>query len=76
MNKDEELYLRRIAVCRKCKLLKIDPIFKEMCNSTLYLNPSIDEISPLPKPGYLHGCGCVLGSKCRVIDEKCPLGKW
>jgi hypothetical protein len=76
LNKDEELYLQRIAICHSCKLLKIDKIFGETCNSTLFLNPNTNEISPISKPGFFHGCGCVLGSKCRVIDAKCPLGKW
>lgn len=76
LNKDEELFLQRIAICKKCKLHKIDRIFGEVCNSTLYLNPTTNEMSPIPKPGFYHGCGCVLGSKCRVLDEQCPLGKW
>lgn len=76
MNKDQALYLERIAVCHKCKLLKKDLIFGEICNSTLFLNPKTNEMSPIPKPDFYHGCGCVLGSKCRVLDEKCPLGKW
>lgn len=75
-NKDEELFLQRIAICRKCKLHKIDKIFGEVCNSTLYLNPKTNEISAIPKAGFYHGCGCVLGSKCRVKDAECPLKKW
>jgi len=76
LNKDEELYKERIAICHKCKLLKKDKIFGEVCNSTLYLNPATNEISKTAKPGFRHGCGCVLGSKTRVEDTECPLGKW
>jgi len=76
LNKDQALYLERIAVCHKCKLLKRDRIFGEICNSTLFLNPRTNELSPIPKPGFKNGCSCVLGSKCRVLDEQCPLGKW
>lgn len=76
LNKEEELYQQRIEVCRHCKLYKIDKIFGEMCNPSLYLNPMTNELSPEPKPGFYHGCGCVLGSKCRVRDVECPLKKW
>lgn len=75
-NKDEDLYLERIAICHKCKLYKVDKIFGEVCNSSIYLNPKTNEVSPIEKPGFYHGCGCVLGSKCRVKDAECPLKKW
>jgi hypothetical protein len=75
MNRDEELYLQRIAICHKCKLLKKDKIFGEICNSTIYLNPTTNELSPIPKPGFQHGCGCVINSKTRILDTECPLKK-
>lgn len=34
-NKQQDLYRERIKICRKCKLLKIDDIFGEVCNSKL-----------------------------------------
>lgn len=76
LNKEEELYLERMKVCSKCKLLKVDKIFGETCNSTMYLNPKTNELSPIPRPGFIHGCGCVLGSKNRVKEAECPLKKW
>ena len=53
MNKEDELYQKRIAICRNCNLIRIDKIFGEECSS----------------------CGCILRSKCRVVDAKCPEGK-
>lgn len=76
LNRDEELYKTRISICRECKLFKIDKLFGEVCNSEIYLNPKTNEISPIPKTGFAHGCGCVLGSKCRVQEAHCPVGKW
>lgn len=75
-NQEEEFYRKRITVCRKCKLRKIDTIFGEMCNPSMYLNPDTDEISSEEKPGFFSGCGCILGSKTRVRELECPVGKW
>jgi len=76
LNKDAELYHERIAICHNCKLLKKDRIFGEICNPDLFLNPATNELSPVEKPGFRSGCGCVLGSKTRVEESECPLGKW
>lgn len=76
LNKEEELYTERIAVCHSCKLLAKDKLFGEICNPSIYLNPQTDELSIIEKPGFLAGCGCVIGSKTRVVEAKCPLGKW
>lgn len=75
LNKDEALYLQRIAICHKCKLLKKDKIFGEVCNSQLYLNPKTNEVSKEPKPGFANGCGCIMNSKARVEQAHCPLVK-
>ena len=76
LNKEEELYKGRISICKSCKLYKIDGIFGPECNPTIYLNPISNEISTKPKEGFINGCGCVLRSKTRVKDAKCPVGKW
>lgn len=76
LNKEEELYTTRIAFCRQCKLLTKHKIFGEICNPNIYVNPNTDEESVNPKPGFINGCGCVIGSKTRVKEAHCPLGKW
>lgn len=73
LNKEDDLYQERISICRKCKLIKQDKLFGEICNPSLYMNPITLEISDVPKPGFQHGCGCVLRSKCRVRETNCPL---
>lgn len=75
LDKEDDLYQQRIKICRDCKLLKHDRIFGEVCNSSLYMNKD-NEISNVPKPGFKSGCGCMLGSKCRVKEARCPLEKW
>lgn len=75
-NKEEDLYKDRIAVCKECKLYREDKVFGAVCNSRLYLNPATNEVSGVRAEGFKRGCGCVLGSKCRVKTAKCPLEKW
>lgn len=75
-NREQSLYEKRIKICKGCKLLKIDSIFGEVCNSKLYLNPITDNISRIPKEGYKNGCGCFLKAKARVQHASCPLNKW
>ena len=76
LNIDSDYAKERLKICRTCKLLKEDSIFGEMCNKKLWLNPITDEISTHPKIGFLNGCGCVLKSKVKVLNVKCPLNKW
>lgn len=75
-NKQEELFEYRISICNKCKLIKDDPFFGEVCNSKLWLNPITDELSTTEKEGFFKGCGCILSSKCRVPEAQCPIKKW
>lgn len=75
-NKKEELFNERIEICKRCKLIKSDKIFGDICNSRLYLNPKTDETSKENKEGFLRGCGCVLKAKTRVESAHCPVGKW
>lgn len=76
LNIDTDYSKERLEICRTCKLLKIDPIFGEVCNKHLFLNPVTDNISTHPKIGFLNGCGCVIKSKTKVLNAKCPLNKW
>lgn len=75
-NKNEQMFVDRIKICRECPLIKRDSIFGEICNPSLYCNPKTNETSNKPRLGFYNGCGCVLRSKTRVQDAKCPLHKW
>jgi hypothetical protein len=72
MQKEQELYEDRIAICKTCKIMKNDNVFGPICNSGLYLNPITDEVSYIPREGFNHGCGCVLSAKARVKEATCP----
>jgi len=73
VNIDSKLYQDRILICRTCPLIKNDLIFGEICNPSLYVNPSTLETSNRPKKNFVSGCGCILRSKLRVKDETCVL---
>jgi hypothetical protein len=75
-DKEQDLFEERIAICRTCKLMKMEGIFGEICNSRLYLNPITDETSKVKMDGFKRGCGCVLKAKTRVKGSRCPVGKW
>lgn len=75
-NKEQTLHEERMKICKKCKLLKKDPVFGSVCNSKLYLNVKTDETSLNPQKDFKNGCGCVLSSKTRVPSAHCPLDKW
>lgn len=75
LKRKENLYIKRMLICKQCKLYKVDNIFGAMCNSSLYLNPITDELSKKEKIGYKQGCGCILGSKNRVPESHCPVDK-
>lgn len=75
LNKEEDLYKERIAICDDCKLMIEVTVFGKVCNSNLYLNQVTNETSTVQKPGFKNGCGCVLASKNRVKEAHCPLNK-
>ena len=75
-NKEEDLSVKRMIICKSCPLYKIDPLLGEICNSKLYLNPDTNQTSNYPRQGYYNGCSCRLQAKSRLIDAKCPLNKW
>jgi hypothetical protein len=76
LNVETDYSKERLEVCLNCKLLKEDPMFGKVCNKNLYLNSITDETSTHPKIGYKNGCGCIIKSKIKVLNVKCPLNKW
>ena len=76
LKKEERLFKDRMNICKNCRLYRVDSIVGPVCSSGLYLNPLSDEVSKEPLPGYIKGCGCLLNSKTRVRDAKCPTKKW
>ena len=76
LNKEEELYQKRISICRKCILYSNGGAFGPICDSKKCINPSTGEPTYAPSSTSICGCGCFLNKKTRVQEAKCVLGKW
>lgn len=76
LDKEQELFNERMKICIDCKLYVPDGFGGAKCNPYLYLDPTTEETSRIPKLGYYRGCGCILGSKTRVREAHCPAKKW
>ena len=50
----------REKICKKCPICDLD---NWICNAKLYLNPETNDVSIIPKEGYIKGCGCILKYK-------------
>lgn len=74
-NNNEDLYEKRIAICRECPLFKLS-VVGPLCNSLLYLNTDLDIAFPNDGPNRVRGCGCRLDAKTRLEDNVCPANKW
>lgn len=66
----------RIKICEKCKLVKMDPTYGPVCDSSKWMNPRTGEISRIPKSGWIRGCGCKIRYKARNPSSRCVCGKW
>lgn len=73
-NANEELYEKRMKICKECPLYKLTPI-GPICNPKLYINKS-NEVSAYKKEGFVKGCGCRLNAKTRLFHGKCIISKW
>lgn len=69
----EEYVTTRTKICRRCPICDTE---NEMCNAHLYLNPDNNDVSIIPKAGYIKGCGCHLKYKIKNKKSFCPAGKW
>lgn len=74
LNRKEEIATKRIQICYSC------PLYSQKlggkCNNKLWYNPNTGDVSTEQKDGYKKGCGCILKSKVRATNAKCPIGKW
>lgn len=73
---NQELYMERMAICKKCGLYKETP-GGPICNPKLYISKEDKEsISFTPRIGYVRGCGCMLTKRNRLSGAKCVCGLW
>lgn len=66
----------RIKICEKCKMVKMDPTYGPVCDSSKWMNPRTGEISRIPKSGWIRGCGCKLRWRSKNPGAHCVAGKW
>ena len=74
LNRNEDIAEKRLEICYSCPLYSKKLGGK--CNNKLWLNPNTGDISIEKKDGYVNGCGCLLKSKVRATNAKCPVNKW
>lgn len=51
---------QRLKICEKCPLVRIDKDYGPICDGSKFMNPITEEISRLPKAGWIKGCNCRL----------------
>lgn len=64
---------KRFSICEKCGIYNVG---KNMCNSSLYINPETNQVSDVFKKGYIKGCGCYIPTKIKKDYNHCPAHKW
>lgn len=74
LNRNQNIAQQRIQICYACPLYST--VFGGKCNNKLWLNPLTGDVSTEQKDGYKKGCGCIIASKVRATNARCPLGKW
>ncbi len=66
----------RLKICATCPLVKNDPVYGPVCDSSKWMNPQTGEISRLPKSGWIRGCACRLKWKSKNPTAHCVAKKW
>lgn len=75
-NKENELYEKRIAICKKCPLYTVRENIGEICDSKKCWNEKDQALETYPSNNNICGCGCRLQAKTRLKHSKCVLSKW
>lgn len=73
---ENDLYNYRIEICKQCPLYTEKELIGPICDSKKYYNPKTKELSDLPEPDFISGCGCRLQAALRVPNKKCKLEKF
>lgn len=72
---NDDLYEKRIAICKVCPLGEEISPGKIVCNSRLWINENGD-VSNTAKVGYVRGCSCAMDRKARITSSRCIINKW
>ena len=73
---ENDLYLKRIKICKTCPLYSVKDEIGEICDSKKCINTKTNSIEILPGQGVVCGCRCRLSAKTRVESASCVLNKW
>lgn len=73
--KEQALYEKRIAICKKCPLYGKNSL-GEVCDASKCYNPKTGELLYAPATNFICGCGCMLNKKSRIKNAECVLNKW
>ncbi len=65
----------RLKICEKCNLVKIDPTYGPVCDSSKFMNPETGEVSRIPHSGWIRGCACRLRWKVNSPTARCVARK-
>lgn len=75
-NQENDLYEKRIAICRKCPLYTVNKDLGEICDGKKCFNSKLNSIEPIPSHDTICGCGCRLKAKTRLVNAECVLNRW
>lgn len=75
-DKEQELYEKRIKICKECPLYTVDRIFKGKCDGSKCWDTINDKLVNFPGKNIICGCGCKMSAKTRLKESKCVLNKW
>lgn len=75
-NQENELYEKRIKICKKCPLYTVNSVLGEICDSKKCWNEKENIIETFPSQNNTCGCGCRLSAKTRLKQAKCVLNRW
>lgn len=67
---------QRLEICKKCPLMKTDPVYGPTCDNKKWMDPKTGMTSRLPHAGWVHGCGCHLSWRVKNLSAHCINGKW
>lgn len=74
LNKEENLSIKRMAICLKCPISKHTSLGL-ICDNTKWISKD-DQVSLEAKPGYTRGCNCRLQAKTRLPHNHCIINRW
>lgn len=64
---------QRLEICHNCAIYNAE---KQLCSSTLWIDPNTNSAYTTKTVGTIKGCGCYIPNKVKRENNKCPANKW